>query len=140
MVDQGPPNRLSVAAAGSCSGWDPVDSSHGAHLHVPGAAEEVLWHHHHLLSMLPMTSETSSPLPTPARSTNVPVANPWPLSCSVLVWPIARIGRSAERNGSDGIVSISLFLSLPVYLVSCCVETGSQIFLVTCSGTVSWQR
>jgi len=50
--------------------------------------------------MLPMTSETPSPLPTPARSTNVPIPNPWPLLCSVLAnrqW----IGRSAESNGSE---------------------------------------
>ena len=38
--------------SGSCSRRDPLDSSHSAHLRLPRAAQEILWHPHRLLSCL----------------------------------------------------------------------------------------
>lgn len=37
---------------GSRPRWNPLDSSHGAHLHLPRAAQEILWHSHRLLISL----------------------------------------------------------------------------------------
>lgn len=41
------------ALAGSRSRWYPLGPPHGAHLHLPGAAKETLWHSHRLLNTLP---------------------------------------------------------------------------------------
>lgn len=58
------PLLLSFFITGSRSCRDPSDSSHGAHLHLPRAAQEKLWHSHHLLSGRVPACSPSLPLTT----------------------------------------------------------------------------
>lgn len=53
-VEQQTRNKIFMAncIAGSGACWDPSNSPHSAHLHLPGATQEVLWHSHHLLNAL----------------------------------------------------------------------------------------
>lgn len=49
-----PPTPHPPLPVGSGPGRYPLGSTHCAHLHLPRAAEEKLWHSHHLLSRQPV--------------------------------------------------------------------------------------
>lgn len=50
---------------GTCSCRNPLDSPHSAHLHLPWAAQETLWHSYHLLIALWPAALKPPLLPTP---------------------------------------------------------------------------